>query len=84
MTEITYHIVESSLHSCVEIVKRTTCHSKGLGALIPPSSSSKDETILSIPYRSTLLPFAGVAFRNKAAARQYAETILPSISTANH
>lgn len=79
MTEITYHIEESNLYSCVEIIKRTTTRSKGLGALIPPSSTSRDKTILSIPFISTLLPKGNAVFANKAAALQYAERILPII-----
>lgn len=80
MTEPTYHIEESAMYSCVEIIKRTTTRSSGIGALIPPSCTSRDETILSIPYRSTLLPSPNVAMRDKAAALHLASTILPLIT----
>ena len=83
MTETSYLIQESALYSCVEIIRRTTISSKGLGALIPPSSSNRDETILSIPFCSALVPFATLAFRNKAAAVKFAETLLPIIKENN-
>lgn len=76
MTETTYHIAESALYSCLEIVQRTTTRSRGLGALIPPSSTSRDETLISIPYRSTLLPAPNVAMRDKAAAYKLAKNLL--------